>query len=127
MTSVGVVPLRGVGTAETSVLLSADTDVRFWADVDGLYDPSSSVLYDVQLLQGGAVVATAVCDPIVEHDSVRVCTLRGWFGGLHENHCRMRCRARVPISGPTQVRATLSTCCAPRNAVISSANLTVQQ
>jgi hypothetical protein len=53
--------------------------------------------------------------------------MRGQFGGINKNHCRMRCRARVPTSGPTLVRATLKTCCLMQNAVVYSANLTIQQ
>jgi hypothetical protein len=127
MTSVGVIPFRDVGTGETSVVLRADTDVRFWADFDGLYEPSYFAQYDVELIQGDRVVSTATCDPIVAHDRVRVCTMRGRFGGINKNHCRMRCRTRVPTSGPTLVRATFKTCCLMRNAVVYSANLTIQQ
>ncbi len=127
MTSVGIIPFRDVGTGETSAVLSADTDVRFWADFDGIYAPSSFAQYDVQLIQGGNVVSTAACDPIVAHDNVRVCTRRGWFHGVYKNHCRMRCRAHVPRSGPTLVRATFRTCCAPEIARVFSANLTIQQ
>jgi hypothetical protein len=93
MTSVGVILFRDVGMGETSVVLRADTDVRFWADFDGLYEPSYFAQYD----------------------------------GINKNHCRMRCRARVPTSAPTLVRATLKTCCLMRNAVVYSANLSIQQ
>ena len=136
MTSVGVIPLRGMGTGETTVILNADTEVRFWADLDGMYDYKDSAQYDVQLLQDGRIVSTAVCDPIVVHENVRVCTIVGWFGGVHKSHCRMRCRAHVPKSGPTLVRATLSTrlsaeklhdCCEPRPFPVYSANITIQQ
>jgi hypothetical protein len=58
MTSVGVIPFRDVGTGETSVVLRADTDVRFWADFDGLYEPSYFAQYDVELIQGDRVVST---------------------------------------------------------------------
>jgi hypothetical protein len=127
MTTVGVIPMRGPFAGETTVQLDADKDVRFWADFDGLYDTRDTARYDVQLIQEGKIVATAVCDPIVAHDNVRVCTTRGWFGGVNENHCRMRCRARVPKSGPTLVRASLTTCCAPKFTTVFAADLTIQQ
>jgi hypothetical protein len=126
MTTVGVIRLHGP-TGETTVQLDANTDVRFWADFDGMYDWRDTAQYDVQLLQEGKIVATAVCDPIVIHDDVRVCTRLGWFGGVYKSHCRMRCRARVPKSGPTLVRARLSICCAPKFTRVYAADLTIQQ
>jgi hypothetical protein len=109
MTTVGVIPFHNVGVSAKQVMLDARSGVRFWVELDGLYDPRSNARYDVDLLQDNEVVGSTVCDPIVVHDSVRVCTLHGWFGGVYKTHCRMRCRATVPRSGLTVVRAKFST------------------
>ncbi|HEY4393448.1 MAG TPA: hypothetical protein VGP64_05280 [Polyangia bacterium] len=127
MTTVGVIPFHGVGVSATQVMIDARSEVRFWTELDGMYGPGSGARYDIDLLQDDKVVASTTCDPIVVHDSVRVCTLRGWFSGVYKTHCRMRCRATVPRSGLTIVRARFSTPgpSAPRR--IDSAGLTIEQ
>jgi hypothetical protein len=127
MTTIGVVQFGNGRESSSTMQLQAGADVRFWADFDGMYDWRDSAQYDVQLIQDGQVVATTTCDPIVIHDSTRVCTRLGWFGGVYKSHCRMRCRARVPRTGLTVVRARLSTCCAPKFTRVYAADLTIQQ
>jgi hypothetical protein len=127
MSSVGVIPFHDVGVSATQVMLDSRSEVRFWADFDGLYDYRSSARYDIDLLQDNRVVASTVCDPIVVHESVRICTIGGWFDGVYKSHCRMRCRVTVPKSGLTVVRAMFSTPGPIRPSRIDSANLTIEQ
>ena len=128
MTSVGVIPFHNVGVSATQVMLDARSDVGFWTELDGLYDSHASARYDVDLLQDNKVVASTVCDPIVARDHVlRVCTMLGWFGGVYRAHCRMRCRATVPRSGLTVVRARFSTPGPVMPRRIDSAALTIEQ
>jgi hypothetical protein len=127
MTTVGVIPFHDVGVSATQVMLDARSDVRFWTELDGLYDPDANARYDVDLLQDNEIVASTTCDPMVIHDSVRVCTLRGWHGGVYKIHCRMRCRATVSRSGPTVVRAKFSMPGSAMPRRIDSAALTIEQ
>lgn len=126
-TVVGVIPLHDVGVSATQVTIDASSDVRFWTELDGVYDPHSSARYDVELLQDNRVVASTVCDPMVVHDSVRVCLMHRWSGGVYRTHCRMRCRATVPRSGPTVVRAKFSMPGPALSRRIDSAALTIEQ
>ena len=127
MTTVGVIPLGGVGVGATEVMIDARSEVRFWTELDGLYDDGSGARYDIDLLQDDRIVASTTCDPIVGHDNGRVCTVRGWFGGVHKTHCRMRCRATVPRSGLTIVRARFWLPALPTPPRIDSAGLTIEQ
>ena len=127
MTTVGVIPFHGVGLGATQVMLDARSEVRFWTELDGLYDAGSGARYDVDLLQDNQIVASTSCDPIVVHDNVRICLMHGWFSGVYRTHCRMRCRATVPRSGPTVVRARFSTPGPSMPRRIDSASLTIEQ
>jgi hypothetical protein len=127
MKTVGVIPFDNVGISATQVMIDARSDVRFWTDLDGLYDSRASARYDVDLLQDNKVVASTECNPMVLHDSVRVCTIHGWFDGVYKTHCRMRCRATVPKSGLTVVRARFATSGPWMPSRIDSANLTIEQ
>jgi hypothetical protein len=127
MTTVGVIPFRGVGVGTTQVTIDARSEVRFWTELDGLYDDGSGARYDIDLLQNDRIVGSTTCDPIVSHDNGRVCTVRGRFGGVQKTHCRMRCRATVPRSGLTIVRARFSMPGSPTPPRIDSAALTIEQ
>jgi hypothetical protein len=116
-----------VGVSATQVMIDARSDVRFWTDLDGLYDSGINARYDIDLLQDDKVVASTTCDPIALHDNVRVCTMHGWFSGVYRTHCRMRCRATVPRSGLTLVRARFSTPGPSMPRRIDSAALTIEQ
>jgi hypothetical protein len=101
-TTLGVIPFSAGGRAETSVVLDAGTDVRFWTDLRAERPKALSVEYDIELVQDGVTVAGARCDPHVLGPS-RLC----WVRTDQRINCRMQCSARVSKTGPTLVRATL--------------------
>ncbi|HVU49141.1 MAG TPA: hypothetical protein VHL80_00550 [Polyangia bacterium] len=127
-TIVGAVPFVGPGQERTVVSLEAGRDVRFWSDFSATYErwgeiDEDDVAYEVELFQDGAIVANLRCAPR-DYGLVRLCHER--FHGIHSyaGNCRMACVARVPKSGPTEVRVTFS---APPSMHIERAHLIVRQ
>jgi hypothetical protein len=105
-TVAAVIPFSAAGVGQATAELEADTDVRFWTELEATYQGQMSARYDVQLVQGGVAVARAACDPFNLHN--KVCSVHIEVGEIHRIHCRMQCTAHVPATGPTLVRATLS-------------------
>lgn len=103
-----MIPFSAPGVQEKGVLLESDADVIFWTDFEASFAGTIDAKYHVELLQGGDVVATATCDPIAAAGNGRFCGLLVEGITYHHIQCRMHCSARVPKSGPTLVRATLS-------------------
>jgi hypothetical protein len=125
-TTLGTIPLTTPGPASTVVVLDASRDVRFWSDIDATYGGSLVARYDVELLQDGAQVARAACDPFF-FGPERLCTHTLQFGEIHRVHCRMDCVARVPRSGPTEVRASLAFAGWPVGFALNRASLIIKQ
>jgi hypothetical protein len=106
-TTLGAVPLTKPGRASAVVTLDAGRDVRFWSDIDATYDGRLGARYDVELAQDGVPVASAVCDAFYL-GAKRMCTVNILVGSTRRTSCWMHCWARVPKSGPTEVRAALT-------------------
>ena len=107
-TTLASLPLKDGQPRDALVTLEAGQDVRFWAEFDATYDGHEiDAWYVVQLLQGGAVVDATRCEPLRLGHASRVCTVHIEVGDTHTIHCRMPCTARVPVTGPTVVRARL--------------------
>jgi|HubBroStandDraft_1064217.scaffolds.fasta_scaffold01132_27 hypothetical protein len=84
--------------------------------------------YDVELLQGGELVAKSTCDPLHPMGRKgRLCAVRFELGDEHHINCRLQCSLRVPKSGPTTVRSTLSFAGAPVGLRLARAELSVEQ
>jgi hypothetical protein len=103
-----MIPFSAPGMEQKAVLLESGTDVMFWTDFKASFDGKIDAKYHIELLQDGDVVATATCDPIAATGNGRFCGLLVEGITYHHIQCRMHCSARVPKSGPTLVRATLS-------------------
>jgi hypothetical protein len=99
-TTLGTVPLTTASPASTVVVLEASRDVRFWSDIDATYTGQIAARYEIELLQDGARVGSAACDPF-SMGADRLCTDTIQFGEVHRVHCRMDCVARVPRSRVT--------------------------
>lgn len=105
-TIVGRIPFQAPGEGRTVVTLDAGRDVRFWSDVDLKRSIPVRAELEIELFQGGARVAATTCNPLVGGWS-RFCTTRFVHESEYDANCRMACSARVPKSGPTEVRARL--------------------
>ena len=127
MNTVGVIPFHDVGVSATQVMIDARSEGRFWTELDGLYDPHSNARYDVDLLQHNEVVASTVCDPMVLHDSVRVCTMRRLVRRRVQDPLPDALPRGCPRSGLTVVRAKFSTPGPVMPRRIDSAALTIEQ
>jgi hypothetical protein len=126
-TEAGRVPFTAEAQSEATLPL-AQGDVSFWTDIDISYQGPAVLQYRIELLQAGAVVATAVCDPLGAM-SVKM----GWVEtNLDDAHSRrgggkMGCSASVPAAGPTTVRATLAVASRPTTVALRKADLVRKQ
>jgi hypothetical protein len=117
------VPFSSVGQANTVVEL-APGDVAFWTHFDASFSDDMSALIGVTLVQQGAVVAQAICDPVHPR---RICTTR--YKGItdHAWTCKMACTARVKHGGETAVWAWFKVLGGPPDLRLNAADLIVRQ
>lgn len=123
----GRIPFTGEGAGEAQVTLTAG-EVRFWTDIDIEYEGAAAVGYQVELLQGGAVVANAACDPLGNLD-IKTSSVQTNFGNSHtlSVNGRMSCTATVANGGPTTVKAAFAFAQKPANLVLRKADLVIKQ
>lgn len=123
----GRVTFAGEGTASTTVTLAAG-DVDLWTALDIEYEGDAALAYTVELVQGGATVATTVCNPLA-----RLTVRTGWtsksWGGSHSSkgNGKMACSVHIPSGGPTTVNATLAFSRRPTKLRLTQADLLVKQ
>ena len=125
-TTLGAVQLTKPGRAMTVVTLDADRDVRFWSDIDATYAGRLGARYDIELAQDGASVARAVCDAF-HFGGSKMCTVNILVGSTRRTSCWMHCWARVPKSGPTEVRASLTFYGSDGGVQLNHASLIIKQ
>jgi hypothetical protein len=123
-TVIGQVLFMEEGVGETVINAQAGK-IRFWTDFSARYQIGMGARYDVELLQDGVVVATAVCDPL--RRSPKVCHGSYNVGAEHHFNCLMNCSAVVPRSGPTTVRARFSIPYRPGDLRLVRADLIIRQ
>lgn len=114
------------GRGAAVVTLEAGRDVRFWSDIDARYDGRLEARYDIELAQGGVPVARAVCDPF-HLGASRMCGVNILVGSTYRTSCWMHCWARVPKSGPTEVRSSLTFHGAGGGVQLNRASLIIKQ
>ena len=123
----GRVPFSGPASTDATMDLAAG-EVSFWTDIDVAYEGNASLHYDIELLQGDAVVATATCDPLA---TMHVKT--GWVEtNVGDKHTRsgngkMSCSAKLAKGGSTKVKATLAVSDKPASFKLTKADLVVKQ
>jgi hypothetical protein len=124
---VGRVPFAAEGTDSTTTTLVAG-DVAFWTDIDLAYDGTASLHYEIELSQGGAPVATALCDPL-GHMTVKESWVETNLGASHTRRGRgkMNCSATLAAGGATTVKATLAYAHRPVAVTLRKADLVVRQ
>jgi hypothetical protein len=127
-TEVGRIPFTAEGAGETQVTLKAESEVRFWTDLEIEYQGKVAINYQIELLQDGAVVAAATCNPLGNIDV----KLKWVETNLNDSHSRsgsgrMQCSAKVPKTGPTTVKASLSFGSRPPGLILKRADLVLKQ
>lgn len=124
---IGRIPLRDEGQGEASVQATAGQKLALWTALDVKLEGELVARYDVELVQDGAVVSKAQCDPfdvnvktgsreisIGDNRSV------SWSG-------KMRCELTPTKSGPATVRAKLTFPKRPAVLTIKDMSLVVKQ
>jgi len=123
----GRVPFVAEGAAENTMTLAAG-DVHFWTDIDIEWEGNAALHYKIDLLQGGAVVASATCNPLA-----RLSVRTGWVEtNLGDRHSRrgngkMDCTLNLTTAGATTVRAELAFSKKPATLTLKKADLAVRQ
>ena len=123
-TVIGQVPFMEEGVGETVINAEAGK-IRFWVNFSARYQIGMGASYDVELLQDGGVVASAVCDPL--RRSPKVCHGHVNWGEEHHFNCLMNCSAVLPRGGPTIVRARFSIHYRPGDLRLNRADLIIRQ
>ena len=123
----GRVPFATEATGDTRVQLAPGT-VDFWTDLSVVYLGAPSISYQIDLEQGGALVASTVCDPLGPKP-IEI----GWEeygkGPYHrvKGRARMSCSVVVPKGGPTDVRVTLAYDATAKTVALTKGDLVVEQ
>jgi hypothetical protein len=123
----GRVPFAAEGSKAATMPLEAG-DVAFWTDIDVRYEGNATLMYRVDLVQGGSSVATAECQALGPM-SMKVGWIETQFGASHSRSGsgKMACSAQLPKSGPTTVQATLAFGTRPSTVSLNQADLVVKQ
>lgn len=120
----GRIPFSAPGSGTATVTLQAG-DVAFWTDIDAEYHSDSSLPYTVQLEQGGAKVASALCNPLGP-----IHTKMSWvethLGNKHSRSGmgKMECSVSLAKGGPTTVTAKLGPA---KDITVKKADLVLKQ
>ena len=123
----GRVPFTGEGAAAATIPLAAG-DVDFWTDISLEYQGDASLLYQIELQQGGATVTTATCNPLGRM-TVKMAWSETNLGASHSRHGtgKMSCSVKLAKSGPTTVKASLAFLGKPASVALKKADLIVKQ
>ena len=124
---VGRIPLRAEGQGEASVQATAGKELALWTALDVKMKGDIVARYDVELVQDGAVVAKAQCDPFdvnVKTGSKEI-TMGddrsvSWSG-------KMRCGLTPAKTGPAIVRAKLSIPQRPATLTVKDMSLVIKE
>ncbi len=103
-------------------------DVALWTDLDIAYEGDAALAYQVELVQDGATVARAVCDPLGPMN-VKMSWVETNMGSSHSRRGRgkMACSATLAKAGPTTVKTTLAFAQKPASVTLKKADLVVKQ
>lgn len=104
---VGRIPLRDQGAGETTVQATDGKALSLWTSLDVKYSGTFAAHYDIDMLQGGAIVGKARCNPL--DVSTRLSSTQTSLGDDHSMawQGKMRCEIALPKGGATTVRARL--------------------
>lgn len=123
----GRVPFSSDGEAAATMQLGAG-DVSFWTDIELGYEGDARLTYAIDLLQDGAPVATATCDPLGDLP-IKTRWVATNIGKSHSRRGmgKMRCEAKLARAGATTVKARLAWAPKPATSTFTKADLVVKQ
>lgn len=124
---IGRIPLHGEGHGDTAVQVTAGKALALWTVLDVKYKGALVAQYDVELVQDGAVVAKALCNPL--DVSTKINSTQTTFGDDHSIswNAKMRCQLMPTRSGPATVRAKLAFAQRPASLTVSDISLVVKE
>lgn len=123
----GRVPFAGEGSSSADISL-ASGEVDFWVDISIKYVGTPHLDYEIELLQGGSVVAKTTCNPLGPM-SVKLGWLESDIGDTHSRSGsgKMACSANLPQGGTTTVKARLARARWGASVSLEKADLVVKQ
>ncbi len=124
---IGRIVLRGEGQGETTIQATGGKKLALWTSLDVKYQGDLIARYEVELLEGGAVVGKTSCDPLDVNvkTSARETNFNGdrsvsWQG-------KMRCEVTPTKSGPAVVRAKVIISKRPQALTVTDMSLVVKE
>ena len=123
----GRLPIKAEGTQETALQVQSGKALSFWTYFDADDDGSWRPLYQIDLLQDGAVKAHAACNP---YDvSVKTNSRELHIGNRRSVHwdAKMRCELVPPFTGAATARVTFESPTHPAGLKLADATLLVKQ
>jgi hypothetical protein len=124
---IGRIALHDEGQGETVVQATAGKKLALWTALDVKYTGHLAARYDVELLQDGAVVGKALCDPF--DVNVKTGSIEKNIGDDHSIswNGKMKCDLTPTKTGPATVRAKLSFAQRPATLSIRDISLAVRE
>jgi hypothetical protein len=124
---IGRIPLHDEGQGETAVQVTGGKPIALWTSLDVKYTGGFAARYDVELVQDGAVVGKALCNPF--DVSTKISSRQTNFGDDHSVSWqgKMRCEVTPTKSGPATVRAKLAFGQRPPKLTVKDISLVVKE
>jgi len=124
---IGRIPLHDQGAGETTVQATAGKPIALWTSLDVKYTGAFAAHYDIELLQGGALVGKTTCNPL--DVSTRLSSKQASLGNDHTMSWqgKMRCEVKLAKGGATTVRAKLIVDQRPASLAIRDISLVVKE
>jgi hypothetical protein len=122
---IGRIDFSEPGRRSITVSLDASEEVAFWTKLDVEFQGPTRLSYGIVLRQDGQEVARADCDALDVSVTVmsKTITINDQTSISYDG--KMRCSAKVPSSGPTEIEAMFDASPAPMR--LTSADLLIKQ
>jgi hypothetical protein len=123
----GRLPFNAEATKTATMSLEAG-EVAFWTDLAIRHEGAAVLNYHIELEQGGAIIASAECEPLAPH-SIEFNSVEVRVGDSRslKTMGKMSCSVQLAKSGLTTVRATLAFTTLPRRVALDRADLVLKQ
>ncbi len=124
---IGRIALHDQGAGETTVQAAAGKPLALWTSLDVKYTGAFAAHYEVEILQGGAIVGKTTCNPL--DVSTRLSSKQTTIGSDHTMawQGKMRCEVALAKGGATTVRAKLIVDQRPASLAIRDISLVVKE
>jgi hypothetical protein len=127
---IGRVPLRADGSGQTEIQVKAGQKLALWTSLDIKYHGGGydfDAVYDIDLVQGGASVGKALCNPLdvsVKMNSKEVNILQD---RSVKYQGKMRCEITAAKDGPATLKVSLHIRKTPPDLSVTDASLVVKE